>query len=92
MSEEKYPKVVVGAFIFNDKDELLMVKAPNWKNKFTNVGGHVEMNESLEHAITREIKEETNLEIHDLEQLKVIDGLGLGKYNSKEMEHRIFID
>lgn len=50
-----------GAFIFNKKKELLVLK--NKKDKWGIVGGHLEEGESAEAGLKREIKEETNLEV-----------------------------
>ncbi|MFA6306327.1 MAG: NUDIX hydrolase [Patescibacteria group bacterium] len=70
MSEEKkYPKVVVGVFIFNDKSELFLMAHRYWQNKFTIPGGHVEIGEKFEETVKREVKEETNLDIKDIEFL-----------------------
>lgn len=60
-SPEKYPEPTVGALIFNDKDQLLIVKTHKWKGNYTIPGGHVEMGEYLEDALKREIWEETGL-------------------------------
>lgn len=53
------------AFILNN-DKLLVLKFPKsdgkqWEGKWCLPGGLLEMNESLENGLTREIKEETNL-------------------------------
>ncbi|MBT4120688.1 MAG: nucleotide exchange factor GrpE [Candidatus Magasanikbacteria bacterium] len=71
MSEEKkYPSLVAAAFILNKKGEVFLVRAPHWSNKLVIPGGHIEMGESAEETTVREIKEETNLDIHNIEFLK----------------------
>lgn len=62
-AEQRYPEPTVGALIFNDKDQLLIVKTHKWKGNYTIPGGHVEMGERLEEAIEREIWEETGLNL-----------------------------
>lgn len=49
----------VAAAIFNDQGEILLQKRRD-VNKWCVISGHVEFGESIEEAILREIKEETN--------------------------------
>ena len=67
MTEQQYPEPTVGALIFNPEGELLLVKSHKWKNKYVVPGGHVELGETLEEALLREIKEETGLDVYDIE-------------------------
>jgi len=60
-SQRQYPEPTVGALIFNDENQLLIVKTHKWKGKYTIPGGHVELGERLEEALKREILEETGL-------------------------------
>jgi len=94
MSEEKEcPKIVTGAFIFNNKGELLMGKSPKWNNKYGCIGGHLELNESLLEGLRREIKEETGMEIYDeIEFIGLTEGLNLSEHNKININHRIFLD
>lgn len=60
-----YPKVGVGAVIFNDKNEILLIlrkKNPE-AYKWSIPGGKVEPFEYLEDATIREIKEEIDIDI-----------------------------
>ena len=59
--EQKYPEPTVGALIFNEDDQLLIVKTHKWHDNYTIPGGHVELGEHLVDALEREIKEETGL-------------------------------
>ena len=61
--EQQYPEPTVGALIFNEKDQLLIVKTHKWHGNYTIPGGHVELGEHLEEALGREIKEETGLNL-----------------------------
>ena len=67
MAEQLFPEPTVGVFIFNLKDELLLIKSHKWPDKYVVPGGHVELGERLEEAAIREAKEETGLDIYDLE-------------------------
>ena len=58
---KQYPEPTVGALIFNNKNQLLIVKTHKWRGNYTIPGGHVEMGEYLEDALRREIWEETGL-------------------------------
>ena len=57
------PLVGVGAVILNE-DKILLVKRlyPPGKGRWSIPGGLVEVGEDLEHAVIRELKEETNLD------------------------------
>jgi len=67
MAEQTFPEPTVGVFIFNQDDELLLLKSHKWPEKFVIPGGHVELGERIEDAAVREAKEETGLDIYDLE-------------------------
>lgn len=57
--------------IFNDKDELLVATRANEpaKGTYDLPGGFVDMYETGEHSVIREIKEETNLDVVEVEYL-----------------------
>ena len=69
MSEQTFPEPTCGALIFNDENKLFLMKSHKWKGKYIIPGGHVELGETLEEALKREIKEETGLDIFDIEFL-----------------------
>ncbi|MCX8029789.1 MAG: NUDIX hydrolase [Brevinematales bacterium] len=65
-------RIRVQGLIFNQKWELLLVKhSKNGKEYYVLPGGGVEYREELEKALTRELKEELN--IQDVFSLKFID-------------------
>lgn len=68
--DKKYPKVVVGCFILNDKKEILLVKSYKWPGLWVVMGGHIEWGESIGDACKRESKEEVGL---DIEFVRVIE-------------------
>jgi nucleoside triphosphatase len=67
MPNQIFPEPTVGAFIFNAKGELLLLQSHKWPGRYVVPGGHVELGERLEEALAREAKEETGLDIHDIE-------------------------
>ena len=64
-----YPEVIVGALIINDEGKIFLAKSGKWKDKWTVFGGHVELGEKAEEAITREVKEEAGIDVQIETQL-----------------------
>jgi len=77
MSEEikRYPEAVVGPIIYNDQGEILLIKNPKFLDFWTIPGGHVELDEPAEEALKREIREETGLEIKNIEPIGFSEGI-----------------
>ncbi len=69
MSEQCFPEPTVGILIFNPQGQLLLLKSHKWPGRYVLPGGHVELGERLEDAVRREAKEETGLDVYDLEFL-----------------------
>jgi nucleoside triphosphatase len=69
MSDQKYPEPAVGALIFNPEGKLFLMKSHKWHGQYVIPGGHIELGETIEEALKREVKEETNLDIYDIEFL-----------------------
>ena len=67
MAEQQYPEPTVGALIFNAQGQLFLMSSHKWKGKYVIPGGHIELGETMVNALRREIKEETNLDIYDIE-------------------------
>lgn len=89
-----YPRgieIIVGTYIINNKNEVLLFQSPKWNNEWTISGGHIEIGETIEEATKREVKEETNLDI------ELIDTLEVGNFfihppKFKRDAHFIYID
>jgi phosphoglycolate phosphatase len=72
--EEDHPPIVtVGALIFNKGDQVLMIRTHKWSDLWGIPGGKIKWGESSVDALRREIKEETNLEVNDIEFVLVQD-------------------
>ncbi len=67
MPEQQYPEPTVGALIFNPRGQVFLMRSHKWRDHWVLPGGHIELGERMEDALHREVKEETNLDIHDIE-------------------------
>ena len=69
------PLIGVGAttLLFNNKNELLLNLRSD-TNTWGIPGGSKELNETLEECAIRELKEETNINVNDLELITVLSG------------------
>lgn len=85
-----YPEATVGALVVNEKGEVLIVRSKKWNDKYTVPGGHIELGERAEDAITREVKEETGLDTEPVKLLIVQQAIYPKDYHKHE--HFIFMD
>ena len=67
MADQIFPALTVGVFIFNSNGELLLLQSHKWPGRSVVPGGHVELGETLEQTVLREAKEESGLDVYDLE-------------------------
>jgi len=71
------PIVTVGAAIFHPRTgEVLMFRTHKWSGLWGIPGGKVRYNESCLDALRRELKEETNLDVRNVEFVLVQDCIG----------------
>jgi len=73
IEETNPPLATVGGLIFNSKGEVLMLRTHKWSNKWGIPGGKIKWGETSEAALRREIKEETNLKVTDIQFVLVQD-------------------
>ncbi|MEA3355242.1 MAG: NUDIX domain-containing protein [Patescibacteria group bacterium] len=87
-----YPEPTVGAFIRNKKGDVLLVKSPKWGNGklWTVAGGHVEINETIEKAVEREIKEELGIDVFFQKVFAVFESIFDKNFFKKK--HFIFLE
>jgi nucleoside triphosphatase len=90
MRKQQYPEPTVGALIFNQEDKVLLLKSDKWRDKYVIPGGHIELGETMEDALRREIKEETGLDIYDMEFASLQEVIFDAAFH--EERHFIFID
>ncbi len=65
-AEVRWPVVTVGALIYNDAGEVLMVRTQKWSDLWGIPGGKVKWGEASESALRRELQEETGLDVRDI--------------------------
>lgn len=71
--DKQYPKVVVGCFILNDKDEILLVRSYKWPGKWVVMGGHIEWGESIAEAAAREVQEELKMNVKFIRVIETVE-------------------
>lgn len=67
------PVATVGALIFNEAGQVLMIQTQKWSNLWGIPGGKIKFGETSTEALRRELKEETNLDVTDLQFVLVQD-------------------
>lgn len=90
MTEQKYPEPTVGALIFSPEGKALLIKSHKWGDQYVIPGGHIELGEKIEDALRREIREETGLEIYDIEFFLLQDFIFDKTFHKKR--HFLFLD
>jgi nucleoside triphosphatase len=69
MAKQQFPEPTVGALIFNQEGELFLMKTHKFRGRYVVPGGHIELGEKMEDAVRREVKEETGLDVYDIQFL-----------------------
>jgi nucleoside triphosphatase len=67
MKGQMFPEPTVGAMILAPDGKLLLLRSHKWRDKYVVPGGHIELGERMEEALRREVKEETGLDIYDVQ-------------------------
>ncbi len=87
---KQYPEPIAGAFIFNPKGELFLMKSHKWSDMYVIPGGHVELGETLHEALIREAKEETGLVVFDPQFICFWEFISGEEFHKKK--HMIFFN
>ncbi len=61
------PVITVGALVFNDAGQALLVRTHKWSDLWGIPGGKIKWGEDSVSALRRELKEETGLEVTDIQ-------------------------
>ena len=86
-----YPEPIVGAFILNKNNQILLVQSHKWQHGIWHVPrGHIEMGESIEKATIREVKEEVGLDVEFVEVFAVFEAIYPADFARKK--HFIFLE
>ena len=90
VAKQHYPEPTVGALIFDPEGNLFLMRSHKWHDNYVVPGGHIELGERMEDALKREVKEETGLDIYDIELLCIQEFI----YDDTfwERKHFIFFD
>src|SRR5258706_16140782 len=87
--QKQYPEPIAGAFIVSKEGKLFLMKSYKWSDMWVVPGGHIELGETIEQALHREVKEETGLDIKNPEFICLWDFINEGEYIKKK--HMIFL-
>jgi phosphoglycolate phosphatase-like HAD superfamily hydrolase/ADP-ribose pyrophosphatase YjhB (NUDIX family) len=79
--DDHRPTVTVGALIYNSVGQALLVRTHKWSDLWGIPGGKIKWGEPSETALRREIKEETNLDIVDIEFVMAQDCIHSKEFN-----------
>ena len=68
---QQFPEPTVGGLIQRQDGTVLLCDSHKWPGLYTVPGGHVELGETCEDALVREIKEEVGLDVSVLELVSI---------------------
>lgn len=88
--EKKYPSTVTGVIISRENGEIFLMRNKKWKGVWTIPGGHVEFGEKMAETVAREVKEETDMDISDIEFIGADEAIFPKEFHEKK--HFIFLD
>ena len=87
---QKFPEPTVGALVVGPGGKILLVKTHKWRGRYGIPGGHVELGETMEQALKRELLEETGLRIYGISSLGIQEFIYGRDFWKKR--HFIFLD
>ena len=88
--DEQYPEVAVGALVLNSSSKAFLMRSQKWSGKYIIPGGHIVFGETREQGLYREVKEETQMDIYDINFVGVQEIISDPDFYRKA--HFIFLD
>lgn len=90
MKQKKFPKIVIGAIIYDDEGKIFLAKSHKWPDRWVVPGGHLDWGETLIDSVKREVKEETGLDVEDIKAVGIQESIF--SQESHDPKHMIFLD
>ena len=84
------PEAIVGGLIVDGNGEIVLGKSKKWTGQYTIFGGHVEVGETMEEAVRREVKEEAGIDVEVVDKIGFLESIFDPGFNAKK--HFIFLD
>ena len=86
----RVPEPVVGAYILDGRDRLLMIRGYKWGEQWLIPGGHIEYGESVFETAIREAKEEVGLTVKPLGLVTVFEDIFPTDFHDKRRHFLYF--
>lgn len=88
--EQKFPEPAVGALVYNDAGDILLVRGSKFGDYWCFAGGKVEVGETSEETVKREVREELGIEVGTINFLTWFNAVNPEFFYKKA--HFIFLD
>ncbi len=88
--DQRYPEPTVGALIVRSDGDLLLIRSPKWEGVLTVPGGHIELGETMEQALRREVREEVGLDVEVVRLLLIQEAIYSPEFWKRR--HFVFFD
>jgi len=84
------PRIAVGVLVYNEKNEIFLAQSHKWGEKWIVPGGHIDWGERIHDCVIREVKEETGMDIEQVQMLQLQESIFPEEFHDKR--HFIFLD
>ena len=89
-TRQVFPEPTVGGLVVNREGKVLLVTSHKWFDRFTIPGGHIELGETMEDAVKREVREDVGLEVRVTRLLLTQEAIFTPEFWKRK--HFIFFD